>query len=209
MKNKSERIKAEEKSMENKGTIYVSGNTTKGEFKRFDLRKRSSGRPDLEDAIDFFRERINGRYLQQINMLNRNLFDNGFASMAICCLLIDTFYQFEHGVTQTTNNHVCYVDFLRNHMGDVFDTQEKADRFYVDIRCGILHSAQTKNGSRLSTGQNDTVQYIDGYENSAISVDVKKLEERLVLYFNEYCDRIRYDKTCQSNFVKKLNKMFG
>ena len=194
--------------MERNGIIYVSNNTTEGEFRRFDLDKRHGVRRDLEDAINFFRDRINGRYLRQINILNNDAFDNGFTSMAICCLLIDTFYQFEHGVAQTTQNHVCYVDFLRNHMGDVFDTQEKADRFYVDIRCGILHSAQTKNGSRLSFEQDSTVQCIAEGSNSPISVDVKKLEERLVLYFNEYCDRIRYNNTCQSNFVKKIKMMF-
>ena len=94
-------------------------------------------------------------------------------------------------------------------MGNVFDTQEKADRFYVDIRCGILHSAQTKNGSRLSAdAQINIVECTERETNSPISVDVKKLEEALVLYFNDYCDRIRSNNTCQSNFVKKMKKMF-
>lgn len=194
--------------MERNGIVYVSSNTTERQFRKFNLDKRHGVRKDLEAAIDFFRDRIIGRYLRQINMLNNEAFDNGFTSMAICCLLIDTFYQFEHGMAQTTKNHVCYVDFLRNHMGDVFDTQEKADRFYVDIRCGILHSAQTKNGSRLSAEQDYTVQCINKGPDSPISVDVKKLEERLILYFDEYCERIRYNNTTQSNFVKKIKMMF-
>ena len=194
--------------MERNGIIYVNNNTTEGELLRFVLDKRHGVRRDLEDAISFFRDRIEGRYLQQIEMLNNDVFSNGFTSMAICCLLIDTFYQFEHGVAQTTQNHVCYVDFLRNHMRDVFDTQEKADRFYVDIRCGILHSASTKNGSRLSVEQHDIVQCINEQPNSPISVDVRGLERRLREYFNEYCGRIRYDNPSQTNFVKKIKIMF-
>lgn len=197
--------------MENKGKIYVSKNTTNRELRQFDLNKRNGIRPDLEKAIEFFRERIQGRYLSQIRALNNhgnNVFDNGFTSMAICCLLIDTFYQFEHGVAQTTQNKVCYTDFLRAHMNDVFDTQEKADRFYTDIRCGILHSAQTKNGSRLSTEQISTVQHISTDPGSPIGVDVYKMELRLTTYFNEYCERVRFDNTTQSNFVKKIRKMF-
>ena len=196
--------------MEKNGIVYVNSNMTEKEFRRFDLVKRNGIRRDLEDAIKFFRDRIEGRYLRQINILNNggeDVFDNGFASMALCCLLIDTFYQFEHGVEKTTQNHVCYVDFLRNHMGDVFDTQEKADRFYVDVRCGILHSAQTKNGSRLSAFQDRTVCNIEG-PGSPISVDVKKMEDRLFEYFTEYCERVRYDNTTQSNFVKKIKKLF-
>lgn len=162
----------------------------------------------MEDAITFFRDRVEGRYLRIIDMLNEYVFDNGFASMALCCLLIDTFYQFEHGVDRTVRNHTCYVDFLRNCMGDVFDTREKADRFYVDIRCGILHSAQTKNGSRLSEEQSCIIQLLGENDDSPISVDVKKMGQRLNRYFNEYCDRVRTDDTTQDNFVKKLKMMF-
>ena len=197
--------------MEKNGIIYVSRNTTDREFMRYNLNKLNGRRPDLEKAIEFFRDRIQGRYLGQIRMLNNqgdDVFDNGFTSMAICCLLIDTFYQFEHGVSKTTQNHVCYVDFLRNQMGDIFDTYEKADRFYVDIRCGILHSAQTKNGSSLSTQQVRAVQHIDGCSTSPIRVDVQKMENRLLQYFNEYCERVRYYNTTQSNFVKKIKLMF-
>ncbi len=191
------------------GIVYVSNSVTEGEYRRLRLDKHRGVRPDLEVAINLFRERIRERYLRQINMLNNDVYNNGFASMALCCLLIDTFYQFEHGVAQTTQNHVCYVDFLRSHMRNVFDTPEKADRFYVDIRCGILHSAQTKNGSRLSAdSQINIVECIAATSNSPISVDVKKLEETLIQYFNDYCDRIRSNDTCQSNFVKKMKKMF-
>lgn len=198
--------------MENKGKIYVSGNMTTQELKRLDLTKRRGSRPDLEKAIEFFRKRIQGRYLNQIHMLNdhgKGVFANGFTSMAICCLLIDTFYQFEHGVAQTTQNQVCYTNFLRTQLRDVFDTPEKANRFYVDIRCGILHSAQTKNGSKLSTNVLHTVQHIDADPSSPIIVDVQKMEDRLLLYFNDYCDRVRCDESTQSNFVKKIRRMFG
>ena len=198
-------------SMEKNGTIYVNYNTTIGQFRRFELEKKNGHRKDLYRAIEFFRERIEERYLRQIKMLNNDsVFDNGFISMAICCLLIDTFYQFEHGVKKTTNNKVSYIDFLRSHLNDVFDTYEKAERFYVDIRCGILHSAQTQNESRLSAKQHDIVQCIyEDKPNSPISVDVRKMAERIETYFNEYCERVQHDETTQTNFVKKLNKMFN
>lgn len=93
-------------------------------------------------------------------------------------------------------------------MNDVFETQEKANRFYTDIRCGILHSAQTKNGSRLSIEQTYAVQHISTDPSSPIGVDVHKMELRLTTYFNEYCERVRLDNTTQSNFVKESKKMF-
>lgn len=194
--------------MERHGEIFVSDTVKIEVLKALQLDKRYGGRPDIDTAINFFRERIEGRYLTPIETLNVDPFRNGFASMAVCCLLIDTFYQFEHGVAKSTNNQVNYTDFLRSKLGDIFDTQEKADRFYVDIRCGILHSAQTQNGSRLSCDQENVVILTDATYNSPISVDVVGLANRLETYFNEYCNRIRCDNTTQSCFVKKLKKMF-
>ena len=45
--------------------------------------------------------------------------------------------------------------------------------------------------------------------NSPISVNVVAFGTRLEAYFNEYCNRVRIEKTTQSNFVKKLKKMFS
>lgn len=194
--------------MERNSLVYVNDSITDREFRCFDLDKRHGCRRDYEKALSFFRERIQNRYLNQIRLLNQKPFENGFVSMAICCLLIDTFYQFEHGVECTTQNRVCYVDFLRNHLDDIFDTQEKADRFYSDIRCGILHSAQTKNGSMLSSTQNVVIKDIRDGNKYSICVSVVLMEERLINYYNDYCERIRHDEVTQSNFVKKLKKMF-
>lgn len=38
---------------------------------------------------------------------------------------------------------------MQKSFSEVFDSS-KAERFYTDIRYGILHSAQTKNGSQLT-----------------------------------------------------------
>lgn len=196
--------------MEKDGGIYVSETASKNEFLSLNLdTKGNSPRQDISRAIEIFRSRIKGRYLSQIKTLNRSPYSNGFASMALCCLLVDTFYQFEHGVKKTTDNKHAYVDFLRNNLGDVFDTQEKANRFYVDIRCGILHSAQTTNGSHLTVDGTDIVTTISNDINSPISVNVVAFGTRLEAYFNEYCNRVRIEKTTQSNFVKKLKKMFS
>ena len=66
--------------MEKDGKIYVSSNTTVREFMRLNLAMHKGIRPDLEKALEFFRDRIQGRYLNQIQMLNNqghDVFDNG------------------------------------------------------------------------------------------------------------------------------------
>ena len=72
--------------MERDGVVYVSDYITKVDYKRLRLDKIRGVRPDIEEAIKLFQNRIRNRYLNQINMLNTDVYNNGFASMALCCL---------------------------------------------------------------------------------------------------------------------------
>ena len=56
---------------------------------------------------------------------------NGFAIMALLCLLIETLYQFRDGLTaaQPRKNRESYVNFLRLNLPDVFDRAQKAECF--------------------------------------------------------------------------------
>ncbi len=162
----------------------------------------------VKQATEFFNERIQKRFLNQINLLNENAFSNGFASMALICLLIDTLFQFYSGQSNGRNNHAKYVSFLEECFGDVFDTHEKAERFYIDIRCGILHSAQTKNGSQLSVSERNILECIDQKPNSAIRVDVVLFSKRVENYFYNYIREIKTDNTIRSNFIKRITNMF-
>ena len=128
--------------------------------------------------------------------------------MALICLLIDTLFQFYSGQSNGRNNHAKYVSFLEERLGDVFDTHEKAERFYVDIRCGILHSAQTKNGSQLSASERSILKLIDQTPDSAIRVDVMLFSKRIEKYFNNYIREIEVNDIIRSNFIKRITNMF-
>ena len=97
-------------------------------------------------AINVFRDRIYGRYLGPIDkLLSDDPNVNGFAAMALMCLLIDSFMQFRYGLPQSQPemSRRNYVSF----MSDYLEIDERdSSRFYSDIRCGILHSAETKSG---------------------------------------------------------------
>ena len=97
--------------MEKKGEIYIGNSIKIDVLRSMQFDRRHHERENIGLAIDFFRDRIQGRYFNQIYELNRDTFVNGFTSMAICCLLIDTFYQFENGVKKTTDNKRCYTSW--------------------------------------------------------------------------------------------------
>ena len=119
------------------------------------------------------------------------------------CLLIDTFYQFENGDEETRNNKARYVRFLRTYLGDLFPDDNKARVFYEQIRCGILHSAQTKCGSQLTFGKKYAVEFT--HSDTSVIVDVVNFSKRLEDYFEEYVERLMQNE--DSNREMFLRKM--
>lgn len=74
---------------------------------------------------------------------------HGFASLALACLVIETLEAFYQGKGDTRNvSKKMFMDFFQR------DTPLKplgngGDWFYCDVRCGILHQAEVRNGWRV------------------------------------------------------------
>lgn len=126
---------------------FISPEYERGDYLNLKLNENSDY--DIwEQALKIFEDRIQGRFFDSIKILIKDKNKNGFAVMALNCLLIETLQQFVDGVDTNDRSMNAYTNFLRRELFDVFDTEEKAIMFYKNIRCGILHSAQTKNGSQ-------------------------------------------------------------
>jgi hypothetical protein len=163
---------------------------------------------DWVNAIDIFHRRIHGRFINVIDKLMHDVPSNGFAIMALNCLLVETLHQFvvgenESGSSQNSrigrnhlglfpsNNRDIYISFLRGAFPGIFPCHKTAKLFYTDIRCGILHSAQTKGFSRLTVGQENAVEIIN--DNTAISVDVKLFTQALRQFLDDYSTALMTD----------------
>lgn len=151
------------------------------------LNLKNNNKKDWETAINIFKDRIEGRYFEQIKVLDLNTnrivgLYSGFAIMSITCLLIETLEQFWQGNIQTSKNKVkltnkkswlnCksktveinsdayfYFTFFQKSeiLKSFFDTPEKAYVFYVKIRCGLLHQGQTKGKSLIHIRKGEPV----------------------------------------------------
>lgn len=105
-----------------------------------------------QTAITIFEDRISYRFFRPIEAFERQE-GAGFAVMALDCLLIETLMQFMEGVINTPKNHSvhyfrCFL--TRTKFGQYF-TADQANIFYKNVRCGILHQAETKGDTRLWT----------------------------------------------------------
>ena len=204
--------------------IRISKNYVKEQYYSLKLSVTSSS-DKWNRAVDMLQNRIDGRYFDPINkLMNSDSIENGFIVMSALCLLIDTFMQFEHGFAnskdETGKN---YISFMCNSLKL---TQTKAKRFYNEIRCGLLHSAETKAGAYLipyhfSSYPSNYFDFVDENDSNAIRIDRVKRRHVLVVsipgmydvlkgYFEDYCNTLlnpidSKGRELRKNFILKMD----
>lgn len=120
----------------------------------------------------FIYNRLYGRYIKPFAYNNSEYiskFKNGFTIMANCCLLIETYASLREKAFRDTNHKSerCFGWFFLKEnkfsafskgglsINDYIDTTKKIitvgvpKDFYVNVRCGILHNAETRNGWKV------------------------------------------------------------
>ena len=180
--------------------IYIAPGYTKEEYINLKL-SVNSNEATWQKAIDIFKARMEKRFFDKIDLLLKNDSEDAFAAMAVCCLLVETLAQFYEGKNDFKNcSQREYTIFLSRELNLKKDT---ATTFYANVRCGILHAAQTSKNVVLCLGG----QEILFYQNNSMFVDVEKFADKLKEYCENYCGRLsdQKNKEARSNFVKKMN----
>ncbi|MCL4510632.1 MAG: hypothetical protein M1470_06125 [Bacteroidetes bacterium] len=94
--------------------------------------------------------RFHGRYVKPFLFENeeyRKRYKSGFAMMASACFLIESLESFYHGWEHTRNRgEEAFEKFFNREFA--FKGVPPKD-FYKNIRCGILHQAETTGGFRI------------------------------------------------------------
>jgi hypothetical protein len=119
----------------------------------------SAASPDWVAAIGVFERRIRERYIEPIDYLisaertkrpaERKF---GFAILGLDCLVVETLSAFIDGLEDTDGkSKIVFRKFMRTRtrFKDIFTTDQIADQFYKEFRCGILHQAEVGGESRV------------------------------------------------------------
>lgn len=162
---------------------------------------------DWQKAVDIFADRIDGRFLKVVAMIKDYEYA-GFAVMALDCLLIETLQQFREGKAETPRrkSEEYFVRFLTNTpFGDSF-TKESAIVFYKQIRCGILHQAETKKSSKVLIRQ-DTPLVEPTADGRGLIINRALFHRKLVRVFEQYESSLRDPAQAElrSNLRKKMD----
>jgi hypothetical protein len=168
--------------------IKLSSSTTIRRYK--DLQTNG----DRRAIAEFIVERFNERYFCPIQT---SLHKHGFASMAIACLIIETLESFYQGLTDTKNvSGKMFQDFFQRKTElNVFGAAD--NWFYKDIRCGILHQAESRGGWRI-------LRSGPLLDRNAKSINATRLVTALQRAVQKYADEVVSDEKVWQNFQRKM-----
>ena len=190
--------------------MYIAPGVTNEEYKQLNLENNQSN--DWDRAVDIFKKRITSRYLEPVDLLikkdnDRSPIDRryGFAIVAIDCLLIETLQSFREGLTDTKGKSKdMFINFLtqRESFRDDFK-KDDAERFYYDIRCGVLHQAEIMRDSLLWS-----VGSVKGKDfNGTPYFNRTKIHELIRKEVDLYCEELRNNSkfNIRKNFRTKMD----
>lgn len=168
-----------------------------------------------ENMLSIFQDRLDGRFLKAIDLIQSDETDigkfSGFSIMALDCLIIETLQQFYVGIdeTPTRKHRESFQKFFQrsSNLKD-FGTPPMDEIFYSHFRCGLLHQAQTKKKSKIK--RNLGVLYkIEGSINDGLIIDRDIFHSYLLSDIQNYIEALRSgtDDALRNNFIKKMNSI--
>lgn len=191
-----------------------------------EIKAAAGGDPSAETwtaiADLVLRGRLNRLYFDPIHQLTREPGEpgqgEGFAILTIQCAVIEFLaalrkgWSFKHGHKEQGkdnyygNSKLLYTTFLSEEKPfvDAFSTRERADEFYTDIRCGLVHEGQTKNAWRIWRGQ--ASHPLVDFERKAIYRDV--MQRQIEAYLDRYCAELAGVPELQGAFIRKFDYLY-
>jgi len=95
--------------------------------------------------VDLIYHRFYNRYILHLKEI-----DSGFLKMAISCLTIEALESFKKGKKDTKGKGVkIFNSFFVSEEAYFPEFKDIYEDFYYNVRCGILHQAETKNAWRI------------------------------------------------------------
>lgn len=120
----------------------LTENITVGQVKKWLATQDAESK---ERLIFLINHRFENRYIKHLGNI-----DSGFLKMAIGCLTIEAIESFKQGKKDTNGEGIdIFKSFFTSEEVDFPGFKEISRDFYKNVRCGILHQAETKNAWRI------------------------------------------------------------
>jgi hypothetical protein len=131
----------------------------------------------------FVAERLRERYIDPVDALGPED-KNGFAVMALCCLLIETLESFYQGWARSPNSELAFCSFFDRHRR-FDDFRGYSNDFYRNVRCGILHQGETTGGWTITRRKGHPL-----FDPSGPRVHATKFHQQLAACVDDYSKQL-------------------
>lgn len=164
---------------------------------------------DRTEIANFIYHRLHSRYLKPFHFEHcqyKEEFKNGFSIMANCCLLIETLQSFKNGWGDSDKkSNLAFKQFFASEP-NFTAFKDKAQDFYSNIRCGILHQGETTGGWRINRNNRNL------FDSTNLSVDSITFTKELDVSLKNYSESLktaRWDSELWDNFRTKMRKIIS
>jgi hypothetical protein len=160
--------------------------------------KVSCAAQNRERIAEAIRKRFTERY---INAAGADTpYKHGFTMMAISCLMIEALESFRQGwATSNARSSAAFSSFF-NHADAFRNFGGDAQQFYINVRCGILHQAETTGGWLI-------MRIGPMFESSTLTVNATLFLESLRSVLNDFCDQLKTAAWDSKEWKKVRKKM--
>jgi hypothetical protein len=151
-----------------------------------------------DEIAEFVYERFTERYVRPFD---DKATKNGFAMMASACLMIEALESFWQGWAKSPNSALAFCQFFDRN--DTFQAlRGDCQKFYVNVRCGILHQGETTDGWHIRRDLSSL------FEPATTTIDATRFLKEMDRCLADYCDLLRnseWNSDVWEKFRKKMN----
>ncbi|MFZ2170707.1 MAG: gamma-glutamylcyclotransferase family protein [Methylococcaceae bacterium] len=184
----------------------------------------NSIKAEWEDAFELLHTRIKTRFLNPIDwILEKQLgVGEGFSVVALQCILIEFLEAVYQGKIYTTSDtprefeykssKQLFCDFLMNHkpFSEHFTSKAKANGFFDNVRCGLLHEAATKETSRINNAPtHNMIVMFENNDPSNMRIYRENFYQAILEFIELYKSELLSSRALQINFIRKIDDICG
>lgn len=144
--------------------IKIAGNSTIKDWEKIKKKLKPNYNHYWNRAYTFFELRVSTRYLKPIDAIlnTKHNKGEGFAVVNLQCSLIEMIESYINGWIYQYPNFVNHKGIILKGNDKIFKSffnnrepfknyspKINGKRFYIDVRCGLLHETQTKNNWKI------------------------------------------------------------
>lgn len=180
----------------------LAKNFTVGNYKAARNKAQMGDAAEKNKIADAIHRRFTERY---IDPAMKPTCRHGFTMMAISCLMIEALESFRRGWINSNNKSEVAFCYFFNSNDNFKDLRSHCEQFYKNVRCGILHQAETTGGWKITRASTAPL-----FEAASLKLNAERFLDNLAETLNGFCGELKtanWNSQEWKNVVRKMNAL--